>query len=88
MRARTFAGQGNERAPLAAIRERRKEVGIVIKLETQQGFRELPDLLLALLTHSPVGLMIARGDLARHCRIHIPRQARSRRASQGAVEQC
>ncbi len=49
------------------IHMRRKELGIVVKLETQQGFRELPDLLLALLSHAPVGLMIARGDLAVEC---------------------
>ncbi|MFO0656611.1 MAG: pyruvate kinase, partial [Polyangia bacterium] len=49
------------------IHIRRKDLGIIIKLETQQGFRELPDLLLELLTHSPVGLMIARGDLAVEC---------------------
>ena len=28
------------------IHIRRKDLGIIIKLETQQGFRELPDLLL------------------------------------------
>lgn len=49
------------------IHMRRKELGIIIKLETQQGFHELPELLLTLLSHSPVGLMIARGDLAVEC---------------------
>ncbi|MCU0445915.1 MAG: pyruvate kinase [Microscillaceae bacterium] len=39
--------------------------GIVVKIETQQAFQNLPDILLAAMQHtSPIGVMIARGDLA------------------------
>ncbi|MCE9641396.1 MAG: pyruvate kinase [Betaproteobacteria bacterium] len=38
--------------------------GLVLKLETQGAIRNLPDILFAALRYSPVGLMIARGDLA------------------------
>lgn len=40
------------------------EVGIVLKIETEQAYRELPQLLLAALRWDKVGVMIARGDLA------------------------
>lgn len=40
-------------------------VGVVIKIETQQAFENLPRILLASLgTNRPVGMMVARGDLA------------------------
>ncbi len=41
--------------------------GIVLKIETQRGFRRLPAVLLAALQHERVGVMIARGDLAVEC---------------------
>ncbi len=41
--------------------------GIVIKLETQQGFRNLPWLLLTVMQSYPAAVMIARGDLAVEC---------------------
>jgi pyruvate kinase len=37
---------------------------IVIKVETRQAFESLPDLLLSAIQRWPVGVMIARGDLA------------------------
>ena len=44
-----------------------EKVGIILKIETRQGFEQLPSLLLAAM-HSPrVGVMIARGDLAVEC---------------------
>lgn len=52
---------------IALVNKRRPELGIVVKLETQQGFAHLPDILFELMTHAPVGLMIARGDLAVEC---------------------
>jgi pyruvate kinase len=45
--------KGNKRPP-----------GIVLKIETRRGFEALPRLLLAALRTPPVGVMVARGDLA------------------------
>jgi pyruvate kinase len=42
-------------------------LGIVLKIETRQGFQRLPNLLLAAMRQQPVGIMIARGDLAVEC---------------------
>lgn len=39
-------------------------LGVVLKIETRNGFEQLPDLLLAALAAPRAGLMIARGDLA------------------------
>ena len=39
-------------------------LGTVLKIETRQGFENLPMILLASLCHPPVGVMVARGDLA------------------------
>lgn len=39
-------------------------IGVVIKIETQSGFKNLPSILAEGMTHYPVGVMIARGDLA------------------------
>ena len=38
--------------------------GVVLKIETVQGFERLPDLLLAAMAHERIGVMVARGDLA------------------------
>ncbi len=43
------------------------DVGIVLKIETQRGYRQLPWLLLTAMRTHPVGVMIARGDLAVEC---------------------
>ncbi|MBN1929274.1 MAG: hypothetical protein JW764_07010 [Chlorobiaceae bacterium] len=40
---------------------------IVLKVETQQGFRNLPEMLLAAMQWPACGVMIARGDLAVEC---------------------
>jgi pyruvate kinase len=40
---------------------------IVLKIETRRGFQNLPHLLLEVLRSHPVGVMIARGDLAVEC---------------------
>ena len=42
-------------------------LGIVLKIETREGFDNLPSLLLAALGSRNVGVMIARGDLAIEC---------------------
>ncbi len=38
--------------------------GLILKLETRAAMRNLPEILFEALKHDPVGLMIARGDLA------------------------
>jgi pyruvate kinase len=43
------------------------DLGIVLKIETRQGFEHLPELLLAAMRSPCVGVMIARGDLAVEC---------------------
>jgi pyruvate kinase len=42
----------------------RPRMGVFLKVETRWGFEELPGLLLEALREPPVGVMIARGDLA------------------------
>jgi pyruvate kinase len=39
-------------------------LGLVLKIETKQGFETLPDILLAAMQHPRLAVMIARGDLA------------------------
>jgi pyruvate kinase len=38
-------------------------LGIILKIETQQGFNRLPMLLMTAMRHPPVAVMVARGDL-------------------------
>jgi len=52
-------------AYLAAHSQR--PVGIILKIETRLGFEQLPKLLLTAMQSYPVGVMIARGDLAVEC---------------------
>ena len=40
------------------------KIGIIIKIETEDSFKNLPDLLLSAMKTYPVGIMLARGDLA------------------------
>jgi len=40
------------------------EIGIILKIETQESFKNLPSILLKAMENYPVGVMIARGDLA------------------------
>lgn len=44
-----------------------KQLGVVIKIETKRGFKNLPRLLLTLMQTYPAAVMIARGDLAVEC---------------------
>jgi pyruvate kinase len=39
-------------------------IGIILKIETQKGFKNLPRILLRAMQTFPIGVMIARGDLA------------------------
>ncbi len=43
------------------------DLGLIIKIETEQGFNNLPSLLLTAMRSYPVAVMIARGDLAVEC---------------------
>ncbi len=45
----------------------REDMGIVLKIETLQGFENLPELMLAAMGARAAGVMIARGDLAVEC---------------------
>lgn len=44
-----------------------KEIGIILKIETHTAFENLPAILLTAMQHYPIGVMIARGDLAIEC---------------------
>ncbi|QWU17007.1 pyruvate kinase [Paenibacillus sophorae] len=44
-----------------------QELGIVLKIETQRGFENLPSMLLEIMKVPCCGVMIARGDLAVEC---------------------
>ena len=43
------------------------DLGMVCKIETEQGFKDLPRILFATMRRYPAGIMIARGDLAVEC---------------------
>src|SRR5579871_603766 len=42
----------------------KSKLGIILKIESRQGFDQLPLIMIAALRHDPVGIMVARGDLA------------------------
>lgn len=42
----------------------RSGLGIILKIESRPGFDRLPLIMLAAMRHHPVGIMVARGDLA------------------------
>jgi pyruvate kinase len=42
----------------------KSQLGIILKIESRQGFDQLPLTMIAALRHHPVGIMVARGDLA------------------------
>jgi pyruvate kinase len=48
----------------ALAKHKADHVGIMLKIETKAAFSNLPHLLLTLMRTHPVGIMIARGDLA------------------------
>ena len=55
-------------ALLADVRELKAEhLALMLKIETKESFQNLPYVLLKLMNHYPVGIMIARGDLAVEC---------------------
>jgi pyruvate kinase len=44
-----------------------EKLGLILKIETREGFDQLPRLLLAAMRSGAIGVMIARGDLAIEC---------------------
>ncbi|RIJ43044.1 pyruvate kinase [Pontibacter oryzae] len=44
-----------------------RNLGVMLKIETQEGFRNLANLLLTVMKNYPASMMIARGDLAVEC---------------------
>ena len=53
---------------LAEIKKRHAlQMGIVVKIETRRGFMNMPWILLKAMQNYPIGVMIARGDLAVEC---------------------
>jgi pyruvate kinase len=45
----------------------REDIGLILKIETLQGFENLPELMLSAMANKSAGIMIARGDLAVEC---------------------
>jgi pyruvate kinase len=62
---RTPADLQHLRNELASLE--RKDMGIILKIETRRAFEQLPGLLLESMLSPVSGLMIARGDLAVEC---------------------
>ncbi|MCL2294325.1 MAG: pyruvate kinase [Spirochaetes bacterium] len=46
------------------LKKHDSKIGIIVKIETESSFRNLPDILLSAMKTFPVGVMLARGDLA------------------------
>ncbi|MGO9645005.1 MAG: pyruvate kinase [Candidatus Bathyarchaeia archaeon] len=68
--ALSFASSKKDVEALLTYLERikRRRIGIVLKIETREGFENLPSMLLtAMRRRGGVGVMIARGDLAVEC---------------------
>ncbi|MDZ7606154.1 MAG: pyruvate kinase [Cyclobacteriaceae bacterium] len=49
---------------LEEIQKHQGNLGIILKIETQKAFKNLPEIILTAMRSYPVGVMIARGDLA------------------------
>ncbi len=49
------------------MKKHNSKVGVVFKIETKQAYKNLPLILLAGMKTYPIGVMIARGDLAVEC---------------------
>lgn len=64
--ALSFVREANDVLQLQAQLEARgaRHLGVVLKIETRQAFTRLPQILLAAMRNEPIGVMIARGDLA------------------------
>lgn len=62
----SFVRRPEDIAALLAELEARahRGIGIILKIENREGFENLPLIMMAALRHHPVGIMVARGDLA------------------------
>ena len=62
----SFAQRAQDIQKLAKLlaEGKKRPPGIILKIETRRGFEALPRLLLSALRTPPVGVMVARGDLA------------------------
>jgi pyruvate kinase len=49
---------------LNELKKLKANIGIILKIETKEAYRNLPGILLKAMENYPVGVMIARGDLA------------------------
>ncbi|NNF81554.1 MAG: hypothetical protein HKM99_02310 [Flavobacteriaceae bacterium] len=49
---------------LSILDEQQSDLGVVLKIETMEAYQNLPSILLSAMANYPVGVMIARGDLA------------------------
>ena len=49
------------------IKKHKSKIGVIFKIETKQAFKNLPLILLNGMNTFPIGVMIARGDLAVEC---------------------
>jgi pyruvate kinase len=52
---------------LHELKRLKAKTGVILKIETKKGFQNLPWILLAAMRTHPVGIMIARGDMAIEC---------------------
>jgi pyruvate kinase len=50
-----------------ALRAVDRRIGVLLKIETREGFENLPRMLVQAMRTPPLGVMIARGDLAVEC---------------------
>jgi len=49
---------------LNELKELKANMGIILKIETKEAYRNLPSIILKAMENYPIGVMIARGDLA------------------------
>lgn len=49
---------------LDELKKLHAEIGIILKIETQESYKNLPSIILKAMENYPIGVMIARGDLA------------------------
>ena len=61
----SFVQDGNDVQELIQYLQRKKStISILLKIETQEGFKNLPEIILEAMKWPSIGIMIARGDLA------------------------
>ena len=61
----SFVNNKNDVEQLQNILNKKdRKIGVILKIETEKGFNNLPQILLTAMKQYPIGVMIARGDLA------------------------